>query len=159
MKKAITSVFFAAALTASTTLALAHETGHRHHHGAGHTKEHGHRHNHSNAGLAIAIGAAALIAAAARAKAHENNDSYGYHHGYGGRDNSISACLHKAQRRTERAGGYGVTLRNVRRAVNRGSYWQVNLAVKQRLRGGVRRNVVARCRVVDGYNVTRFSFR
>jgi hypothetical protein len=159
MKKSATALLCAMALTVSTTIALAHETGHRHHHGAGHTKQHGHRHNHANPGIAIAVGAAALIAAAARAKAHEGNDSYRYHHGYGGRDNSISACLHKAQRRTERAGGHGVTLRNVRRAVNRGSYWQVNLAVKQRLRGGVRRNVVARCRVVGGYNVTRFSFR
>lgn len=158
MKNAIASALLAATLITATPLAFAHETGHRHHHGANHQSEHKHQHRHSDKGIAVAAGAIALLAAAAAAKAHEGNPNYGYHHGNGSRRNAISACLHKAQRRTARRGGHGVTLRNVRRANFRGSSWRVALAVKQRLRGGVKRNVVARCTVV-GSKVTRFNFR
>ena len=158
MKNVIASALLAATLITATPMAFAHETGHRHHHGDNHQSEHKHQHRHSDKGIAVAAGAIALLAAAASAKAHENNDAYGYHHGMGGRDNAVSACLHKAQRRTARSGGHGVTLRNVRRANFTGSGWRVALAVKQRLQGGVRRNVVARCTVV-GRKVTQFHFR
>ena len=159
MKKAIISTICALALLSATPVAFAHDNnGHRHHHGADHSSKHGHRHNHSDTGIANAAGAIGLIAAAAAAKAHEGNPNYGYHHGYGSRSNAISACLHKAQRRTARRGGHGVTLRNVRRANLRGSNWRVALSVKQRLRGGVKRNVVAQCTVV-GSKVTQFKLR
>ena len=159
MKKSLLAVICAGSLMLAAPIAHSHDNnGHRHHHGADHSSKHGHRHNHSDTGIAIAAGAVALIAAAAAAKAHEGNPNYSYHHGYGSRSNAISACLHKAQRRTARRGGHGVTLRNVRRANFNGSNWRVALAVKQRLQGGVRRNVVARCTVV-GSNVTQFNFR
>ena len=159
MKKSLLAVICAGSLMLAAPIAQSHDNnGHRHHHGADHSSKHGHRHNHSDTGIAIAAGAVALIAAAAAAKAHEGNPNYSYHHGYGSRSNAISACLHKAQRRTARRGGHGVTLRNVRRANFNGSNWRVALSVKQRLRGGVRRNVVARCTVV-GSRVTQFKFR
>ncbi len=158
MKNTITSAFLAVALMSAAPMAYAHETGHRHHHGDNHQSKHKHQHRHSDTGIALAAGVIGLLAVAASAKAHENSDAYNYHHGMGSRDNAVSACLHKAQRRTVRRGGHGVTLKNVRRANLRGSNWRVALAVKQRLRGGVKRNVVARCTVV-GRNVTRFSFR
>ena len=158
MKKTFLAVVCASAVAAASPIALAHDTGHRHHHGADHSTKHGHRHNHSDAGIAIAIGAAALIAAAAAAKAHENSDVYQYHHGYGSRDNAIAACLHQAQRRIARQGGYGVTIKNVRRANYTGSIWDVRLAIKSRWPGGVRRNNVARCDVVAN-RVRNFRLR
>ena len=148
----------------ATTLALApmasahKNNGHRHHHGDKHQSEHKHQHRHSDKGIAVAAGAVALLAIAAAAKSHENKDSYTYHRGVGSKNNAISACLHKAQRRTVKRGGYGVTLRKVRRANYNGSSWRVALRVKQRLAGGVKRNVVARCNVV-GNRVSNFSFR
>lgn len=159
MKKILLAGFCAATLAISSPLASAHDNnGHRHHHGDKHQSKHKHQHRHSDKGIAVAAGAIALLAIAAAAKSHENSDSYTYHRGVGSRSNAISACLHKAQRRTARRGGYGVTLRKVRRANFRGSSWRVALAVKQRLPGGVRRNVVARCKVVRN-RVSNFSFR
>lgn len=159
MKQLLLAGFLATTLALSVPLASAHDNnGHRHHHGANHKSKHKHKHRHSDKGIAVAIGAAALLAIAAAAKAHEDRDSYSHHRGIDNRSNAISACLHKAQRRTARRGGYGVTLRKVRRARFNGSSWRVRLAVRQRLAGGVRRNVVARCDVVAN-RVRNFSFR
>lgn len=159
MKKIWIAGVCAAALALSSPIATAHDNnGHRHHHGADHKSKHNHQHRHSDKGIAVAAGAVALLAIAAAAKAHENNDSYRHHRGKGSKENAISACLHKAQRRTARRGGHGVTLRKVRDTHYNGSFWRVRLALKQRLKGGVRRNVVARCRVVSN-RVTDFKFR
>ena len=159
MKQILLAGICATTLALSAPIASAHDNnGHRHHHGDKHQSKHKHQHRHSDKGIAVAAGAVALLAIAAAAKSHENKDSYTYHRGIGSRSNAISACLHKAQRRTARRGGYGVTLRKVRRADYRGSSWRVRLAVKQRLAGGARRNVVARCDVV-GNRVSNFSFR
>ena len=151
-------MLYALSVAAAAPIALADETGHRHHHGADHSSKHGHRHNHSNPGIAIAIGAAAIMAAAAAAKAHENSDVYQYHHGYGSRDNAIAACLHKAQRRVARQGGYGVTIKDVRRANYNGSFWDVRLVIKSRWSNGVKRRNVARCDVVAN-RVVDFQLR
>ena len=158
MRKTLFAAFCAVSLVAAMPIASAHDTGHRHHHGADHHSKHGHRHNHSDTGIAIAVGAIGLIAAAAAAKAHEGNPNYGYHHGYGGRDNAIAACLHKAQRRVARRGGHGVTIKRVRRANYNGSSWDVRLAIKSRWPGRVRRNNVARCDVVAN-RVRNFRLR
>jgi hypothetical protein len=159
MKHVLFAGLCATTLALSAPIASAHDNnGHRHHHGDKHQSEHKHQHRHSDKGIAVAAGAVALLAIAAAAKSHENKDTYTYHRGVGSRGNAISACLHKAQRRTARRGGYGVTLRKVRRANFNGSSWKVRLAVKQRLSGGARRNVVARCDVV-GNRVSNFSFR
>ncbi len=148
-----------AATLALSPMASAHDdNGHRHHHGDTHQSEHKHQHHHSDKGIAVAAGAVALLAIAAAAKSHESSDTYSYHQGVGSRSNAISACLHKAQRRTAKRGGHGVTLKNVRIADYTGSSWKVALGVRQRLAGGVKRNVVARCNVV-GSHVTNFSFR
>lgn len=159
MKQIFLAGLCAATLALSSPIASAHDNnGHRHHHGANHQSKHKHQHRHSDKGIAVAAGAVALLAIAAAAKAHENKDSYTHHRGIGSRSNAISACLHRAQRRTVRRGGYGVTLRKVRSAKFNGSSWRVRLAVRQRLSGGTRRNVVARCDVVAN-RVRNFSFR
>ena len=158
MKRIIVAGICAATLALAPVASAHKDNGHRHHHGETHQSEHKHQHRHSDAGIAVAAGAVALLAIAAAAKAHEHRDTYSYHHGVSTRSNAISACLHRAQRRTAKRGGYGVTLRKVRNADLTGSGWRVALAVRQRLAGGVRRNAVARCRVV-GNRVNEFSLR
>jgi len=158
MKRMLFAGVCAAALALSPVASAHKDNGHRHHHGDKHQSKHKHQHRHSDKGIAVAAGAIALLAIAAAAKSHESRDSYTYHRGVGSRSNAISACLHKAQRRTAKRGGYGVTLRKVRRANYNGSSWKIALRLKQRLAGGVKRNVVAMCNVV-GSHVNKVSFR
>ena len=165
MKKQLISTFLAAAFAVSTVVpaALAHGPGHcdhhnhNHHHWDKHRQEHPeHRHKHSDAGVAIAAGAIALIAAAAAAKSHENSDVYRRHHGHSAKDNAIAACLHKAQRRTAKQGGYGVTVKRLNEARRVADGWSISLRVRQRMEYGTR-NRYANC-IVDGHRVTSFTW-
>ncbi len=151
------------AFTAATPSALAHKRNHpnhhnsNHHHWEKHRAEHPeHRHRHSDTGVAVAIGALALIAAAAAAKSHQNNDVYRTHHGHSRKDNAIAACLHKAQRRTVKRGGYGVTVKRLNEARRTSEGWSISLRVRQRTASGSR-NRYANC-IVDGNRVVDFEW-
>lgn len=134
----------AAGIAIAIPAALSHpNNGHRHHHGAKHLSLHGHKHGHSERGIALAVDAVVLLAIAAAAKAHEHRPDYQRHHGRTDNENAVAACLHKAQRRTVRKGGYGVTLRKLNYVHAAGAGWRVSIGVKQRLPGGSRyRNAV-----------------
>ena len=165
MKKQLISACLATAFAIGTIVpaAIAHGPGHRdhhnrdHHHWDKHREEHSnHRHKHSDVGVAIAAGAIALIAAAAKAKSHQDSDVYRTHHGYSPKDNAIAACLHKAQRRTVKRGGYGVTVKRLNEARRVADGWSISLRVRQRTERGTR-NRYANC-IVDGNRVTSFRW-
>ncbi|MEM1198383.1 MAG: hypothetical protein AAGI06_03650 [Pseudomonadota bacterium] len=165
MKKTLISSCVAAAFAMSTIApaALAHGPGHRnhhnhnHHHWEKHRQEHPeHHHKHSDTGVAIAVGAIALIAAAAAAKSHENSDVYHRHHGHSAKDNAIAACLHRAQRRTAKRGGYGVTVKRLNEARRVPEGWSISLRIKQRTGSGTR-NRYANC-IVAGHSVISFNW-
>ncbi len=165
MKKQIISTCVAATFALSTIApaALAHGPGHRnhhnhqHHHWEKHRQEHpGHKHKHSDTGLAVAAGALALIAIAAAAKSHQNNDVYRRHHGHNVKDNAIAACLHRAQRRTAKRGGYGVTVKRLNEARRVSEGWSISLRVRQRTSSGSR-NRYANC-IVANHRVISFSW-
>lgn len=164
MKKQTAALFAAASLALSSiSPALAHERGHRHHHNSNHhhwdkhRDEHPrHKHKHSDVGVAIAAGALALIAAAAKAKSHQDSDTYRRHHGYSPKDNAIAACLHKAQRRTVKRGGYGVTVKRLNEARRTSDGWSISLRVRQRMEFGTK-NRYANC-IVDGNRVVSFRW-
>ncbi len=151
-----TAVSFAMSLP----VALAHDNnGHRHHHGEKHVSHHGHKgHKHRDVGIAVAVGAAALILTAAAAKAHEGKEHYVYHRGYDSRDNAIASCLHRANRSVVKRGGYGVTLRKVKRVRRHSGAWKVGLGVKQRWGNGRRYHARAKCTVVHD-RVVAFDWR
>lgn len=165
MKKQLMTGCIAASFAMSTVVpaALAHGPGHRnhhnhnHHHWEKHRQEHpDHHHKHSDTGVAIAVGAIALIAAAAAAKSHQNSDVYVRHHGHTAKDNAIAACLHRAQRRTAKRGGYGVTVKRLNEAKRISEGWSISLRVKQRMSSGTR-NRYANC-IVAGHQVISFNW-
>lgn len=165
MKKQLISAFVAATFAVSTagSAALAHGPGHGnhhnhdHHHWEKHRAEHPqHRHKHSDSGIAIAAGAIALIAAVAAAKSHQGSDVYRRHHGHSTKDNAIAACLHKAQRRTAKRGGYGVTLKRLNEARRVSEGWSISLRVRQRMNSGTR-NRYANC-IVEDHRVVSFTW-
>ncbi len=165
MTKTLITSSMAAVFAMSTVVsaALAHGPGHRdhhnhnHHHWEKHRQEHpDHHHKHSDTGVAIAVGALALIAAAAAAKSHQNSDVYRRHHGHSAKDNAIAACLHRAQRKTAKRGGYGVTVKRLNEARRVSEGWSISLRVKQRLRAGTR-NRYANC-IVAGHQVISFNW-
>lgn len=164
MKKQTVAILAAGSLALSSMApALAHKVGHRHHHNSNHHHWEKHRdehprhgHKHSDVGVAIAVGAIALIAAAAKAKSHQNSDVYRTHHGYSPKDNAIAACLHKAQRRTVKRGGYGVTIKRLNEARRVSDGWSISLRVRQRMSRGTK-NRYANC-IVDGNRVISFRW-
>ncbi len=166
MKRSSLSIFSAAVFTVAVTASPsvdAHKPGHANHHNPNHhhwNKHHSEhpadRHRHGDAGIALAVGAVALIAAVAAAKAHQHSDVYGTHHGYGAKDNAIAACLHKAQRRTVKRGGYGVSVKRLNEARRTSQGWSISLRVKQRTRRGTR-NRYANC-IVEQNRVTSFNW-
>jgi hypothetical protein len=64
--------------------------------------------------IAIAVGATALVAAAAAAANADRNDAYyDFSYGHTFEQNAVAACTDKAQRKTEKDGGYQLILRGV----------------------------------------------
>ena len=165
MKTKSISLFCAGllALTAASPAAIAHKPGHHNHHNQNHhywdkhREEHPeHRHRHSDTGVAVAAGVLALIIAAAAAKASQHNDVYRHHHGHSAKDNAIAACLHKAQRKTVKRGGYGVSVKRLNEARRTSQGWSISLRVRQRTARGTR-NRYANC-LVDGNRVSSFTW-
>lgn len=72
-------------------------------------------------GIGVAVGVTALaLAAASAANAHRDKDRYRYHHGVGKRENAVAACVHRADKVVQRAGGYYARLDKVNKVKHTG---------------------------------------
>ncbi len=82
-------------------------------------------------GIAVGVAATALIIAAAKsANAHVGNDDYDYHHGIGGPQNAVAACIHKADRRVrKKRRGRFARLDDVKDVKNAGGVYKVTMLV------------------------------
>lgn len=67
--------------------------------------------------IALGIAASALAATAAgAANAHRDRNTYRYHQGVGKRENAVAACIHRADRVVQNAGGLYVRVDKIKRA-------------------------------------------
>ncbi len=83
---------------------------------SGHTKEQ------TAEGIAVLFLLSAIEkAAASSANADRKDDSYSYHHGLSARDNAVAACVHRAYKALEKAGGLYMRFDKVEGVKHRGN--------------------------------------
>lgn len=95
-------------------------------------------------GIAVALIVSALAkAAASSANAHKDSETYRYHHGLGGRENAVAACIHRAHKVVRKAGGYYLRLEKVAevRDIGNGDY-KVAVRVSGIYRWGQKKSTV-----------------
>ena len=82
----------------------------------------GHTEQQTAEGIAILMVLSAIEkAAAASANADRSDDNYSYHHGLGARENAIAACVHRAYKALQKAGGLYMRFDKVKRIEHRGN--------------------------------------